>query len=282
MDVRSRLTGRRGVSLPFTDKCPALCEDQDQLEQLLQQAIRYGKQNQWNYLELRDCGPLTGEHPPSQYIEHTLDLTPQEDVIFANLKSSVKRAIRKAEKENVDVSMEYSLDAVHKFYRLNCLTRKEHGLPPQPFAFFRNLHHEALSKEQGTVVIASHSGRAIAASIFLHMGKKAIYKYGASDSRHYSLRGNNAIMWKAIKWHTDHGYESLSLGKTRTGNAGLVQFKNGWGCKETEIHYVRYDFRQKSFVQSKDFVSGRHNGIFRRVPIPVARILGSLLYRHVA
>lgn len=282
MAVASRLTGRRGVSLPFTDVCSALYESQDQPDRLLREAIRHGEESGWRYLELRGCGPLPGNPSSSKYLEHNLRLTRDPDILLSNLKSSVRRAIRKSEKEGLEISVLQSLEAVRAFYALNCRTRRNHGLPPQPFTFFRNLHRNALSRGNGIVVLAAYRGKAVAASVFLHLGKRAVYKYGASDSRHYSLRGNNAVMWEAIRWYANQGFESLSLGKTRMENAGLLQFKRGWGCEESTIHYLRYDFRKGSFVEGGDHVSGWHNGVFRHLPVPLARIIGALLYRHVA
>ena len=40
-----------------------------------------------------------------------------------------------------------SVEAVRIFYSLQCQTRKKHGLPPQPFKFFLNIHKHILSQK---------------------------------------------------------------------------------------------------------------------------------------
>lgn len=282
MEVRSLLTGRRGVSLPFTDKCPALSESEDQRNRLIQDAIRHGKKERWRYLELRDSGFANHVQPSAEYAEHILPLSPDTEGLFAGLKASVRRAIRKSEKDGVTVSVDDSFDALHGFYNLNCVTRRDHGLPPQPFLFFRRLHRHAISRRQGMVVTASHQGKPVSAALFLHFGKKAIYKYGASDKRYQTFRGNDAVMWAGIEWYARRGYESLSLGKTRTDHSGLLRFKRGWGGEESGIRYARYDFEKGAFVRGDDHVHGWHNVFFRTLPVPIARLMGAALYRHVA
>ena len=115
------------------------------------------------------------------------------------VEASVRRAIRKAEKSGVTVAVSRELDAMKIFYSLQCKTRRKHGLPPQPFSFFRNICRHVLSKDLGMVVIASCQNRPIAASVYFQLGARAIYKFGASDESFQQLRGANLVMWEAIK-----------------------------------------------------------------------------------
>jgi len=49
-----------------------------------------------------------------------------------------------------------------------------------------------------------------------------------------------------------------------------------------QIDYFKYDFRREAFVTDRDKVFGWFNGIFRLMPIPLSRMLGLLLYRHLS
>ena len=53
MDIDSVLTGKRGVSLPFTDYCEPLVSDSGQFEELFAAAVAFGKKRNWRTLELR-------------------------------------------------------------------------------------------------------------------------------------------------------------------------------------------------------------------------------------
>jgi lipid II:glycine glycyltransferase (peptidoglycan interpeptide bridge formation enzyme) len=129
-------------------------------------------------------------------------------------------------------------------------------------------------------VLASHQGRVVAGAIYFHYGKKAIFKYGASDKEYQNLRANNLVMWEAVKEYCLNGYDTLSLGRTETNNTGLRQFKAGWGAEENTIPYYRYDFKKKSFAKGRSHVTAHYNKVFSRIPIPLLKIIGTMFYRH--
>jgi hypothetical protein len=283
MEVDSRLTGRRGISLPFTDDCEPLCADTPSFRKIFYEVMRTADARDWKYIECRGGKKFFDDAPAStSFHGHRLRLTDSEDVLFANVESSVQRAIRKAEKNGVRVEFSWSLDAVRVFYDLQCKTRRKHGLPPQPFCFFENIYAHVLSQNHGIVALARYEQQPVAACVYFHAGKKAIYKYGASDEAFQQVRANNLVMWEAIKCYAHHGFEELHFGRTSLANEGLRRFKLGWGTAEHKIEYVRYDRRQRAFVAVKDEASGWHNRVFRALPGFVSRRIGAVLYKHVA
>ena len=283
MEVNSWLTGRRGIALPFTDDCEPLYSDAAAIRNLIQAATEFGRSRGWKSVEWRGGRELFGEAPASlAFYGHGVDLEEDEDRMFARLESSVRRAIRKAEKSGVTVTVSQSLEAMKVFYSLQCKTRRKHGLPPQPFAFFRNIFEHILSKNHGMIAIASCQQRPVAASVYFQLGARAVYKYGASDEAFQQLRGANVVMWEAIKWHARHGSKTLHLGRTSLGNEGLRRFKLGWGAGEQKIEYVKYDLRKNRFVTETDEATGWYNRVFNVLPIGLSRLIGAVLYRHCA
>jgi hypothetical protein len=267
MEVNSFLTGRRGVSLPFTDYCTPIIANGIPFQNPFEQIIKNGKKCGWRSLELRSgSDPLPSTLPSLTYLRHVLDLSRSEGEVFSSFRDSTKRNVLKAMKEGVKAKISHSLESVNKFYRLNCMTRKEHGLPPQPFHFFEKIHDHIISKNLGMVVLASLDQENVAGAIYFHIGKKAVFKYGASDKKFQHLRANNLVMWEAIKWYSQNGYRSLCFGRTEPENQGLTQFKSGWGTTEQHINYYRYDFKKETFISETSTVTGFHNRIFRRTP----------------
>jgi len=282
MKVSSLLTGRRGVSLPFTDYCEPILSDRGRIAEVLDILIRYGRESHWRHIELRPEQALSEEFTPSlTYVGHSLDLSRSEDEIFSSVHSGTRRNVRKAIRAGVRVSALTSLDATKRFYRLNCVTRKQHGLPPQPFRFFESLHHHVLSKDLGFVALASHEGKDLAGAVFFRLKDKALYKYSASETRFHDLRANHLVMWEGIKKCRERGARRLSFGRTEKENEGLIQYKSGWGTDSYTIPYYKYDLEKRSFVTETSRVTGLHNWLFRSMPIPLSRVLGSLLYRHI-
>jgi lipid II:glycine glycyltransferase (peptidoglycan interpeptide bridge formation enzyme) len=132
------------------------------------------------------------------------------------------------------------------------------------------------------VVTAHYRGAAIAASVFCHFRRFAVFKYGASDMGFQEFRGSTLVMWKAIQWYIGQGCCQLSLGRTAAASSGLRRFKLGLGASETALGYVKYDF------QRQEFVSGANNDLesgFRlatMLPLSINRLIGNVLYRHMA
>ena len=281
MEVRSVLTGRRGISLPFSDYCWPIIDEKEHFEKILNEIIQYGTKRRWKYIELRGGdGFLDTSASSARFYGHTLALGRNPDVIFRAFKGSTRRNIKKAIKENVKIHISHSLDSVREFYKLNSITRKYHGLPPQPFSFFKNAHKHIISRGKGLVVLASFETRNIAGAVYFHFGRKAIYKYGASERSNQNKRPNNLIMWEAIKWYCEKGFEDFSFGRTEPENNGLLQFKRGWDTQESVFRYYKYDLRKRVFIVDHSSVE-RFSRVFRKMPVPLLNLLGSVLYRHV-
>jgi hypothetical protein len=282
MDIDSVLTGKRGVSLPFTDYCEPIVSEAAQFPEMLAAAIAFGKKKNWKTLELRGGGAfLQGQALSEWYYGHTLDLTAGAKKIFSGLRDSTRRNIRKAEKEKIDVTFSTAPDMVHAFCRLNALTRRDHGLPPQPRRFFQYLYDRIISTDKGFVVLASRNNNIIAANVYFHAFDQIVYKYGASDKAWLHLRANNLIMWTAVKWGCDKGYRSLCFGRTEPENEGLRQFKTGWGVQERIITYHRYDIKKEAFIKAPAIVHPLYKKMFKKLPIPVLNLMGNLFYGHM-
>lgn len=281
MEVASPLTGKRGVSLPFTDQCAPFVMEREFLQGAINRAIDYGEKSGWRYIEWRDASYFDELTPPSKtFYTHDLSLEMTEAALFSSFRDNNRRNINRAVKDGVAVRIEQSLDAVKTFFRLNCITRKRHGLPPQPYSFFKNIFTHVISKGNGIVVCARHDGKTIAASVFFHFGTSALYKYGASDLAYQNLRPNNLIMWEAIKWYRNLAFSTLSLGRSELDNLGLLQYKRTWGAKESVLKYHRFDYRKKQFVHNLPGVSDVYKKIFSRTPVAILRIAGRLLNKH--
>lgn len=282
MEIDSWLTGRRGVSLPFTDECSPICADADSFRRLYQQALAYAKSQRWRHIECRGGLPLFDNAPPSiSFLGHRLDLRRTETELFARCEGSVRRAVRKAEQSGLTIEFSRDLEAVRAFYGLLCMTRKRHGVPPQPFEFFANIHRHVLVQGQGWVVLARLRERAVAGAIFFDHYKTATYKFGASDVAYQHLRANNLVMWESIRHYAREGFENLEFGRTSLSNAGLQNFKLSWGTTEYRIDYVRHDLRKDAVVVVGDKASGLHTRAFGLLPQPILNMIGFMLYKHI-
>ena len=279
-EVRSWLTGRRGVSLPFTDACDALsvADGAPVFAALCQLGLRRG----WKHLELRGSAIVPASATPSvQFLQHDLDLTQGPEKLIAAYAPSVRRALRKGEGSGLTIEISSSAEAIRAYFQLHVQTRQRHGAPPQPWAFFKNLHRFVLGKGLGFVVLAKHGAQPVAGAVFLHSGQNATYKFGAADLRFQHARPSNLVMAAGIRHLAMHGFTHLDFGRTSLANQGLRRFKRSWGARETSTSYFRYDLRHQRWSTAIDRAAGASNALFRRLPTTLNRMIGAFLYRHL-
>lgn len=278
------LTGKRGVSLPFTDFCEALCAPGYEIQPLLDAAIDHARERSWDHATFRGSAGMPASAPvAARHLAHRLDLGKEADELWHGLGSAARRSIRKARDSGVVVSSGHDEAAIRGFFRLHCLTRKRHGVPPQPYSFFRNIRRYLLERGLASILFASDpSGRAVAAAVFLHFGKHVIYKFGASDMAFQHLRANHLLMWEAIERFSCEGMRELHMGRTESGHPGLRRYKLAWGAREEELAYYRHSPKSGGFIAGGKPGSGWTQKVFRRVPVPVSRMIGAMAYRHMA
>ena len=280
--INSVLTGRRGVSLPFTDQCAPLFSDDSSGDRLIEKAVAIGQHKKWRSLEIRGGEYFLQKQivPSDIFYTHQLDLAGDEQTVQAKFRSSTRRNIKKAVKADLQPSISHTFSDVDAFYQLNCLTRRDHGLPPQPLSFFRHLYDVLIEKRKGFVVLVRHKGKVIAGAVYLLYRDQCMYKYGASDKRYQNLRANNLVMWSAIQWCIQNQFRRFHFGRTELQHEGLLQFKRGWGTTEQKAYYYKYNFKSQDFEARPARIKSSYF-VFERLPIPILTLIGRLLYRHV-
>lgn len=279
--INSIITGKRGVSLPFSDYCQPIVPDKIHFRKIFEKITKFGNKSGWKYIEYRGGDNYLDNNTHSLFFfNHNIDLGAGEKKIHSRFRSNTKRNIKKALKSGVEVNLHQSMESVKDFCHLNFMTRKKHGLPPQPSFFFKKIYEHIISKGLGFVVLATYKNKKIAGAIYFHIGEKAIYKFGAYDKNYQELRPNNLVMWHAIQWYSQNNYKSFDFGITGSQNEGLRHFKLGWGVDEKIISYYRYNLLTKKFIKD-NFRAKESYSLFRKLPSPLLNLTGFFLYRHV-
>ncbi len=280
MLVNSWLTSRRLVGLPFSDVCQPLLPAEGAAE-LLVAARQQAEPLKATAVELR--GPSHAKMPDAGFsngtvfYQHIVDL---DDAMDSRVQSSARRAIRKAQNEGVTVRQSISAKDMRRFYDLMVLTRRKHGLLPQPWRFFRNIQRQLMENEMGLLLVAEHNGKVIAGDLLLRFGDQLVYKFNASDPRYLSVRPNNLLLWQAMQFGRDQGCRTLDLGRCEVDNEGLRRFKLLWGSREEQLPYYHYpaDEGSSSLLASRTARTALQLFV-RFSPGPVLQAAGSVLYR---
>jgi len=280
--VKSWLTGRRLVSLPFSDHCEPLVEDREALETLLAYLNNRLRDEHWDYLELR---PVTDVASRSRNVErsfsyllHTVDLSKTKEALFSSFhKDCVQRKIRRAERESLTYESGNTEEILMRFYGLFLRTRRRHHLPPQHHSWFRHLSRTFRDKLQFRVV--SQKGQPVASILTLKQGGTITYKYGCSDPSRNNLGGMALLFWRTIEEAKSEGLMRFDLGRSEPQNTGLTNFKEHWASERSELNYCRISDRR-----STDWSGWSRPLMEKMVPLMPDWSLvtaGKLLYRHI-
>ena len=284
MEVRSWLTGRRAVCVPFSDTCGPIARDDAAHRSLIECGEALAKERGWRYLEIRNSVIPAGFAPSARYKLHVTRLVRDPEAVLKTFNQHSRRKLRKAETSRVRVTHRVDDDALCAFIRLNALTRRKHGVLPQPDSLFRNIQKGLLEPGLGFLGVATldNENEIVAANLFLHWNGTVVYKYGASGERASAVAANYAVMWDAIRWGCEHGYSRFDFGRSDLDGEGLLQFKRGWGSEEIDLVYARRSsIAPRPESGNEPGFQDRLKPVISKMPLSLLKIIGGRAYPHV-
>jgi hypothetical protein len=281
--IKSWLTGRRFVSLPFSDHCEPLVDSPHELDLMLLHMQRDLDEKKWRYIEIRPISQRPGNHAGLKktltYRFHRLDLRRSAQELFHGFhKDCVQRKIRRAEREGLKYEDGNSEALLQKFYRLLVATRRRQYLPPQPVAWFRGLI--ATFGNDLKIRVASKGDLPVASILTLSNKRSVVYKYGGSIASLNKLGGMALLFWKTIQEAKGKALEELDMGRSGADNLGLIAFKEHWGATGTSLSYWRYP-PPAPYVPRPAWQKSVARRLVQSAPDIALEAVGTLLYRHI-
>jgi lipid II:glycine glycyltransferase (peptidoglycan interpeptide bridge formation enzyme) len=279
MEVNSPLTGRRWVSLPFSDYCAPLCRDDNSLDQLTRELTCLSQESNAPRFEVRWELPVyPGIQSYCHYVLHTLKLDSDAERVRGRLHRMHRQNIGTAEKRGVRIERGEGLEHLQIFYRLQLQTRHRHGMPVQPWRYFKLLGSALFKRGLGFALLAYKDDQCLAAAVVLAWQQTLTAKYAASRADSLSLRPNDLLFWTAIHWGCENGYSLFDMGRTDLSNTGLREFKDRWGAEQVPLTYSILSAMPPQPTSGR-LMSVMH-AVIRHSPLWVCSAMGELLYGH--
>ncbi|MBR3323735.1 peptidoglycan bridge formation glycyltransferase FemA/FemB family protein [Candidatus Saccharibacteria bacterium] len=167
-----------------------------------------------------------------------LDLNLSEEELLKNMRQRLRRALRKAAKNDIVVEKTTDPSAAHQFYRIQVETAKRHEF----FAFSEDflVKQFAAFAENGEAVIytAKYGDEILAQNMMIFYGNEASYHYGASTALGTKLSGAPLLHLTAMRDAKERGIKRYNLwgivaeDDTKHRFYGVSVFKRGFGCQE--------------------------------------------------
>lgn len=282
--IKSSLTGKRLVSLPFSDHCQPLA-DQDAINMIVQHLQSHSYAKGMKYVEFR---PLEGDKlsciagitGTEHFCFQSINLRKDIAILYRGMhESCIRRKIKRAEKEQLFYERGSSERLLRNFRYLFLLTRRRHRLPPPPASWFNNLAHFLGNRLK--IHMVSKNDKPIASILTLTHRDTIVYKYGCSDSSFSNLGGTPYLFWKVIQQAKETGLTEFDLGRSDYEDDGLIAFKEHLGAIAKNITYFRGSPLKNESSFSKTGVASLMRYTLSRLPDPLLAGLGNILYRHM-
>jgi len=189
-----------------------------------------------------------------------------------------RAVVRKSLKAGLTCSWDHDID---RFYSLYAESVRNLGTPVFPKQMFRAFL-DIFGDDVEIQVIYTPDGQAIASLMsFYHGeyvlpyyagGKALARKYGAHDFMYFKL------MLRAI----ERGKTKFDFGRSKV-DTGPYRFKKNWGFTPTPLEY---EIRLAEGAVASNFSPTNHKfelmvKVWKKLPLPVANILGPLIARHL-
>lgn len=189
------------------------------------------------HLELKDRGLETDDldgFASEPTLTFEVDLSDDEEAIFARMSSACRRAVRRGVKVGLTVEQASGSAFADEYYeQLVEVFARQSLVPPYGVERVRALI-ECLEPSGRLLLLRGRSpdGLPVATGIFAGFNRTAYFWGGASLREHQILRPNEAIFWYAMRYWRERGVAALDLG-------GGGEYKRRYGPRELRLPFFR-------------------------------------------
>jgi len=279
--IKSMLTGKRLVSLPFSYICGPIADSEAILVELVREAEKLCDKLNCRYLELRMMRLLPlGLEVSEYYSTYVLELSEPQEVWKKLHQKGVRWAIGKARKDGVAIKLDNTLNGLKTFDYLNQKTKRNLGVPAHPYNFLSNISQKLAKLTK--IYLAEAEGKPIAGIVTLNFKDTVYYVYGASDVKYLNYHPNDLLIWQAIEESCGEGYQYFDFGRTVPDNEGLVRFKKHWGTEAIKLYYYYYPKIPSLISANRGGVKYKFvTSLWGRLPLFLTRILSPIALKHL-
>lgn len=197
----------------------------------------------------------TCDYDVRTYYEFPIDITPDEDVLWANLSTERKRNIKKAQKAELSIEEGTSRDDLLILDTLQSQTKQRAAERGDDFPGYQSAYLEAhesvlLGGDSASLFIARRNNEPVSAALITHFNKRAYYFFGGTSKDGYKCGASPFVLWQALLAAKERGFVEFNLGGVRgdmrdkdSAFFGLYRFKRGYGADELASYDAKKTLR---------------------------------------
>lgn len=142
-----------------------------------------------------------------------IDLSPSLEEIMASFNQKGRHAIHRAERDGATAEAvpltEENMRIMYELLRDTAAGRFESSL--RSYDYYREFWTRFSADDHGSLFFARVDGKVVAAAFCMYLGKKGLYKDGASIREKTVYGASHLLQWEVISWMKARGVESYDL-----------------------------------------------------------------------
>jgi lipid II:glycine glycyltransferase (peptidoglycan interpeptide bridge formation enzyme) len=163
-----------------------------------------------------------------------IDLTPDEDALWGDLRKKWRQYVNKARSAGITV-VDADGDRLPEFYRIYRETADRAGFLIRTEQAYRDVWDAFRPRGLARLLFAqTPDGEPLATLFLVRCGPRVVEPYGGMTAAGGDSRANYLLKWEAIRTSREAGATSYDLWGLATG--GIAHFKTGFGGRE--VRYI--------------------------------------------
>ena len=194
-----------------------------------------------------------------------LNLENSEEEILKNMRQRLRRALRKAEKNQITIEKTSDPKAIHDFYQSELQTAKRHDFYAFSEDFLTKQFAAFAKNDEAVLYIAKLNGEILAENFMIFYGNEASYHYGVSSELGTKYSGAPLLHMEAMRDARKRGIKRYNFwgivdeNDTKHRFYGVSVFKRGFGVEELK------------YLEARDLVLDKISYYTKTLPIETLR-----------
>jgi len=249
-----------------------LAEDEATAAALLEPAREELARGRLRYVELRDGRRAwPGLETSDEHVTLVLRLAADPEAQWKAFDAKLRNQVRKGQKAGF--AARWGHGGVGAFHRVMLENLRDLGTPMRDLPYYRRAL-EALAGAADILVI-EHGGEPAGAMFTVAHGETLSDPWASSLRRYFALCPNQVLYWEALQRAIVRGLARFDFGRSQRGS-NTYRFKEQWGAVPVQLYY-QYVLGPGGRVPTLEEQKGGYAlavGVWRRLPLPLARVLG--------
>jgi len=277
--INSYLFGNALISLPFCVQSGVAANSSAAHSALEKAACELADSLGVDYLEMRNSHPCRLDWPSksSLYVNFSKTIVSDPEANLRAIPRKQRAMIRKGIKAGLVAEID---EDIERFFKAYSESVRNLGTPVLSRHYFRTL--KEVFKEACEILTVTHNGQLVSSVMSFYFRDQVLPYYGGGTTLARHLKGNDFMYWEVLRRAGERGIRLFDYGRSKIGS-GSYSFKKNWGFAPEPLYYEYYLVKAKNLPDVNP-LNPKYRlfiELWKRLPLPLSRVLGPLVARHL-